>query len=62
MQRAQPSFFHRLFDRVNIGIRCAFEPRGVHAQHHLDAMSVLLRDPKALVRSHAKQYRFRYYF
>ena len=27
---------------MNIGIRCAFEPRGVHAQHHLDAVSVLL--------------------
>jgi hypothetical protein len=34
------------FDRVNIRFRCAFEPRGVHAQHYLDAVSVLLRDPE----------------
>jgi hypothetical protein len=39
------SSFHRFLDRVNVGIRCAVEPRGVHAQHDLDAVSVLLRDP-----------------
>ena len=32
---------HRLFDHLNIRIRCAFDPRGVHAQHHLDAVAVL---------------------
>ena len=37
---------------MNIRFRCAFEPRGVHAQHHLDAVSVLLRDPKRILAQH----------
>jgi CheY-like chemotaxis protein len=45
-------YVHRLFDRLNIGLRCAFEPRGVHAQHHLDAMSVLLCDPQQILSQH----------
>jgi hypothetical protein len=46
------SSFHRLFDRVNIGVRCSLEPRGVHAQHYLDAVSVLLRDPEHVFSEH----------
>ena len=37
---------------MNIRLRCAFEPRGVHAQHHLDAMAVLLRDPEQIFSQH----------
>ena len=43
------SFIHRFFDRVNIRLRCTVEPRGVHAQHYLDAVSVLLRDPEQIL-------------
>jgi hypothetical protein len=42
-------FFHRLFDRVNIRACCAFEPCGVHAQHYLNAMAMLLRDPEQIL-------------
>jgi hypothetical protein len=45
-------FFHRIFDRVNVSVSCAFEPRGVHAQHHLDAMSALFRDPEQILSQH----------
>jgi hypothetical protein len=41
-----------LFDRLNIGFRGSIKPRGVHAQHHLDAMSVLLRDPEQILSQH----------
>jgi hypothetical protein len=37
--RASGLFFHRFFDRVNIRVSCGLEPRGVHAQHYLDAVS-----------------------
>ena len=46
------SFSHRLFDRVNVGIRCSLEPRGVYTEHHLDTMSVLLRDPQQILSQH----------
>jgi hypothetical protein len=46
------SSFHRLFDRLNIRCRCAVEPRGVHAQRDLDAVSVLLRDPEQILSEH----------
>ena len=46
------SFFDRLLDRVNVGFRCSLEPRGVHAQHHLDAVPVLLRDPEQILSQH----------
>jgi hypothetical protein len=49
------SSLHRLFDRVNVDIRCAVEPRGVHAQHHLDTVSVLLRDPQQILSQHERQ-------
>src|SRR5450432_2751399 len=45
-------YFHRLLGRLNIGLRCAFEPRDVHAQHRLDAMAVLLRDPQQILSQH----------
>ncbi len=37
---------------MNVGIRCTLEPRGIHAQHYLDAVSVLLRDPKQIPTQH----------
>ena len=46
------SFFHRLFDGVNVGFRRPLQPRGVHAQHHLDAVTVLLRNPEQVRSQH----------
>jgi hypothetical protein len=31
-------FLHRLFDRLNIRCRCAFEPRGVHARERRQSL------------------------
>ncbi len=45
-------FFHRLFDRVNIRVCCAVEPRCVHAQRYLNAMAMLLRDPEQILAQH----------
>jgi hypothetical protein len=38
-----------LFDCLNIRVCCTLEPRGVHAQHHLDTVSVLLGDPEQIL-------------